>query len=195
MGPQTRQSRGLEQFFYNLRDTQGQSILDLGGATQANILYITSLGHRLATEDMVASLDAYLSDPVVRGHEDDPHLVKEFVDQTLNFVQSDFGGALVWDTLQYLSPPILEAVVRRLHHAMRPGASLLAFFHADDRAPVVPLYSYRIQDARTLGLADRGARQRAQFFNNRGLERLFQDFESIKFFLTRDSLREILVRR
>jgi hypothetical protein len=32
-------------------------------------------------------------------------------------------------------------------------------------------------------------------FNNRSLEKLFGKFESVKFFLTRDNLREVIVRR
>jgi hypothetical protein len=44
-------------------------------------------------------------------------------------------------------------------------------------------------------LVDRGRRRPAQFFNNRSLERLFQDFQSVKFFLTRNHLREVIVRR
>jgi len=33
-----------------------------------------------------------------------------------------------------------------------------------------------------------------QLFNNRALEKLFADFQSVKFFLTRERLREVLVR-
>jgi hypothetical protein len=71
---------------------------------------------------------------------------------------------------------------------------MLAFFHADEKVKEVPLYSYRISDEKTLQLTPRGTRRRAQFFNNRGLEKLFHK-QTIKFFLTRDSLREIIVRR
>jgi hypothetical protein len=59
----------------------------------------------------------------------------------------------------------------------------------------VPSYSFRIHGHRTIQLASRGRRQPAQFFNNRSLEKLFQDFQSVKFFLTRDHLREVIVRR
>ena len=51
------------------------------------------------------------------------------------------------------------------------------------------------RDRKTITLAPRGRRRPAQFFNNRSLEKLFQDFESVKFFLTRDHLREVIVRR
>ena len=58
-----------------------------------------------------------------------------------------------------------------------------------------PVYSFRIQDKTTLRLVQRGTRPSAQLFNNRGLEKLFARFESVKFFLTRESLREVIVRR
>jgi hypothetical protein len=44
-------------------------------------------------------------------------------------------------------------------------------------------------------LVEKGTRPTAQAFNNRGLEKLFSNFESVKFFLTRESLRELIVRR
>jgi len=37
--------------------------------------------------------------------------------------------------------------------------------------------------------------QRSQYFNNRSIERAFQAAASVKFFLTRDNLREVIVRR
>src|SRR6476646_1544828 len=43
-----RRSNGAEQFFSALQGTEGLSILDLGGASQANISFITDLGHRLS---------------------------------------------------------------------------------------------------------------------------------------------------
>ena len=84
--------------------------------------------------------------------------------------------------LQFLSPPLLEATVERLHAILRPDSSLLAFFHADEKAEDVPLYNYRISDEKNLLLTPRGTRKRAQYFNNRGLEKLFQG-QTVKFFL------------
>ena len=97
--------------------------------------------------------------------------------------------------MQFLSPPLLQTVVRAPARVLRPGACMLAFFHAEERVETIPTYSYRISDHRTILLVSRGRRQPAQFFNNRSLEKLFQDFESVKFFLTRDHLREVIVRR
>jgi hypothetical protein len=101
----------------------------------------------------------------------------------------------VWDTLQFLAPPLLQETVDHLYHVLRPQSALLAFFHADEKASLVPLYHYRILESRTLSLTPRGERKPAQYFNNRSLEKLFQKFQSVKFFLTRDHLREVIVRR
>jgi hypothetical protein len=38
-------------------------------------------------------------------------------------------------------------------------------------------------------------RRPAQLFNNRAIEKLFREAQSLKFFLTRDHLREVIVRR
>ena len=59
--------------------------------------------------------------------------------------------------------------------------------------------SLRIRSAspitRRIVLTERGIRPAGQVFNNRNLEKLFGKFESVKFFLTRESLREVIVRR
>jgi hypothetical protein len=78
---------------------------------------------------------------------------------------------------------------------MRHAGPLLAFFHTQSRGEVVPVHRYEIEDAQTLLLRTRQSRPLPSTFNNRGLERLFGGFESIKFFLTRDSLREVIVLR
>src|SRR5256885_6285900 len=54
---ETRSSRGLEEFFSYIRDQSGLTILDLGGATQKNVSFITELGHRLYSEDFLAILN------------------------------------------------------------------------------------------------------------------------------------------
>ena len=101
----------------------------------------------------------------------------------------------MWDSLQYLSPTLLDLTVKKLHRLLAPGAMMLAFFHSDEKARVVPTHYYRIHDMRTLSLVDRGSRPIAQFFNNRVIEKSFAEFASVKFFITRDHLREILVQR
>lgn len=191
----TRGSRAIEQFLQVVEERRGLTVLDLGGANQTNILQLTAMGHRLSNEDLILSLDAYLSDPEVSQNPDNPLLVEDFFDQTLGREDYAFDAALVWDILQFLPPYMLNPMISRLHRILRPGAPVVALFHAEEKAPEVQLYSYRIHDSKTLTLVPRGLRSRHHFFNNRGFERLFQGFGSIKFFLTRDTLREVIIRR
>ena len=189
--PFTRHSNGLEQFFGTIQDQQGLSLLDLSPASQTNIAFLTGLGHRVYSEDILSSLDRHFPD----GDQTNPEAVQEFLDTTFNFRDYDFDGALVWDTLQFLSPTLMPLVIDRLFRTLRPHSCLLAYFHSDEKASEVPIYHYRIVGPKTLELAPRGWRKPAQPFNNRALERIFHRFQSVKFFLTRESLREVIVRR
>jgi hypothetical protein len=190
----TRHSRALEQFFGFIRDQSGLTVMDLGGANQDNINFITNLGHRLYSEDFVRTLRETFGseDP---GEQGNSRQIESFLQQNLDYPSAQFDGMLAWDVLEYLGPPLLAATVERIQHVVRPGGYVLAFFHADERLNYVPYYSFRIRDHNTLQVTQRKARQPAQLFNNRSLEKLFQKFESVKFFLTRERLREIIVRR
>ncbi len=180
----TRHSHGLEQFFSQVHGQDSLRILDVGGVTQANVAFITGLGHRLHTEDFLRALEI-----VAEGSEAD------FLDQNLNYPAESLDGVLLWDVLEFFPQPLLNVTMERLHRATKPGSYLLAFFHADEKAASVPVYSYRISDAKTLLLTSPQMRRPAQRFNNRSVERLFHSFQSVKFFLTRDHLREVIVRR
>jgi hypothetical protein len=190
----TRQSSGLEQFVSTIRSQYALTILDFAGASQANISFITNQGHRLSSLDFVRSMELFFGEEHFYENQEDPVLAQQFLDENLNFPTGRFDGALIWDALQFLSPTLLNAVVERLRDVLRPNSSMLAFFSADEKTVQVPLFHYRISDEKTLLLTPRGTRKRGQFFNNRGLEKLFHD-QTVKFFLTRDSLREIIVRR
>jgi hypothetical protein len=191
----TRASNGLDQFFYALRDTFGLSILDMSSATQANITFIPGLGHRIFAEDLLSCVDQTYPEEDFFQAQADAVKSHEVLNQCLNFPEGHFDGALVWDNFQYLAPPLLTDVVDRMYHVLRPNAYLLAYFSAEERSAMVQHHDYRISDARHLLLTPRSERPPAQFFSTRSLEKLFSRYQQIKFFLTRDSLREVLVKR
>jgi hypothetical protein len=192
---ETRHSHGLDQFCSSLEERPGLSILDLAGASQQTISFLTNYGHRLYSDDFLHQMDHHFGDGDFYENQSNPLKSGAFLETALDFPDSQFDGILVWDTLQFLAPPLLQTVVDRLHRMLQPSACLLAIFHAEERVDTIPTYSYRVSDHRTISLAPRGRRRPAQFFNNRSLEKLFQDFQSVKFFLTRDHLREVIVRR
>jgi hypothetical protein len=191
--PVTRQSRGVEQFFSNIRDVVGLSILDLSGATQENIDFLTNLGHKLYSQDIMRSMDeAFGPNP---AEQTNAGRIDFFLRTNFDYPPDAFDGALLWDSLQFMGPALLTATVDRLYEVMRPKSHLLAFFTANERATEVMSHAFRIGDHNTILLAERGVRPTAQVFNNRNLEKVFGKFQSVKFFLTRESLREVIVRR
>lgn len=172
------------------------SILDFAGVNQATVSFITNYGHRIYSDDFIRQLDeSFAQEGDFFENQSNPLLASKFLDTALDFDDGTFDGALVWDSLQFLTSPLLQTVVAKLHKVLRPGANLLGMFHAEERISVMPTFSYRVQDHQTIQLAARSQRRPAQIFNNRSLEKLFQDFSSVKFFLTRDHIREVIVRR
>lgn len=191
--PAARRSRGLEQFFFSIRDVVGLSVLDSAGASQDNIDFLIDLGHKVYTQDLVRSLDdAFGSDP---AEQTNPGRIQYFLKQNFDYPPETFDAILLWDALQFMSPALLNATVQRVYEVMRPKSYLLAFFTATERASEVPSYTFRIADNKTIVLGERDIRPPGQVFNNRNLEKLFGKFESVKFFLTRENLREVIVRR
>lgn len=190
----TRHSRGMEQFFAYIRDQSGLKILDLAGASQDNLSFLTSLGHRVSTQNFIRSFDETFGTEDAQD-QGSVNLINYFLTQNLDFQEDSFDGVLLWDVLQYLPPAVLTATVDRLARIVRPRSYMLAFFNADDKTTTVPSTTFRIQDCKNLMLSQRGTRKQAQQFNNRSLEKLFSQFDSVKFFLTRENLREVIIKR
>lgn len=190
-----RNSHALEQMLHVLRDHQGLNVLDLGEVNQANVGFLTNLGHRLYSEDFLHTVDSVFGEGDPEITQSSPARVGDFFSETLQFPENHFDAALLWDTFEYLTKPLMERVMRRLIEVVRPGGVMMACFHAEVKGGVAEQYSYRIADGRSLLLASRGERRLLQVFNNRSIEKIFEDCASVKFFLTRDSLREVIVRR
>jgi hypothetical protein len=188
-----RPSRGLEEFFGYIHGQSGLTILDLGAASQQNVSFITGLGHRLYSEDFLRILGETFGENGA-SEQSNPGRIEYFLRQTLDHPPAHFDGVLIWDVLEYLAPALLNAVVERLHRTVRPRSYMLAFFHSDDKLEAVPSYTFRIQQMNALEVVRHGMRRPAQLFNNRSLEKLFGRFESAKFFLTRERLREVIIK-
>ncbi len=177
-----------------LQNSEDLSILDMSGASQANVSFVTGYGHRISSDDAIGTMQQCFGSDFYT-HQQAASNAHRFLEQTLTFPDQTFDGALVWDTLQFLISPLLDDTVAKLLRVMRPGALILGFFNADDKTSQIPVYNYRIQDARTLLQTPRGALQKSQYFNNRMLEKVFAQASSLKFFLTRGAQREVIIRR
>lgn len=191
----SRRSLALNHFLSSIQDESGLSILDLGGICQENVTRVTDLGHRLYSSDFLRTLDEVTVAEDLPGGPSQRSRMEAFLDQTLGYDTNSLDGALVWDAIPFLSRPLLLSAVDRLHEILRPGATMLAMFPNDEKATVLPVYAYRMLDRDSLHLELRGYRRAVQTFNNRAIEQLFKDFSAVKFFLTRDNLREVLISR
>jgi SAM-dependent methyltransferase len=182
-------------------------VLDLGSTSPANIRYCTERGHRIYSEDLLeASTEQSLAikdssgNTVLDG--------KRFVAENLVYPAAHFDVVLCWNLADYLDESLVKPVMERLWSLMKPGGVLLAFFHTKEAGPDAPCYRFHIVSPDTLEMqhieprkegrngnaANHGFRLQ-RVFNNRHIENLFRDFASIKFFLARDNVREVLVVR
>lgn len=190
-----RVSNGLDQFVTALRDHGTPDVLDLSGANQWNLDFLSARGRLTSDEFTYAATSAFGGSGDFFANQTDSRLVEQFCKLSLDYTPNSFDGILVWDCLEYLSPELLEEVVAHLFDIARPGALLLCYFHADQNAEKVPVTQFRIIDTKTIQTAPRPITRPTQFYSNRAIERIFQSFQSVKFFLTRDHLREVIVRR
>jgi len=209
----TRRSSGLGEIAKLLASEEPLCILDLGYTSAANIRYLTERGHKIYSEDLLeASTDPEL---VTKDEQGNKVLdSKKFLDENLKFNNTQFDIVLCWNLADYMDESLVKPVVARLWSMIKPGGQLLAFFHTREAGPDAPCYRFHIVGPDTLEMQPIEPRREVRrgptgaihtsvnsnfplqrVFNNRHIENLFRDFASIKFFLARDNVREVLVVR
>jgi SAM-dependent methyltransferase len=204
-----RRSSGMGEFTRAIQGQEHLRILDLGPTSAANITYFTGLGHRYHNEDvLLASTDPSL---ILGGgvNEAARFDVDHFLGDNLTFEKEIFDAVLMWDMPDYLPEALVKPVVERLHRTMKPGGALLGFFHTKDAGPDAPYFRYHVDAAvkardglllQSVWKPGEGKQKKPMFrlqrvFANRHIENLFRDYSSLKFFLARDNVREVLVIR
>jgi hypothetical protein len=190
----SRRSSGLGELTKLLKGSEGLAVLDLGPTSPANITHFTELGHRVYNEDVLLAAQ----NPEYKGNGQNGAGgvdVDRFFRENLVFNNVKFDAVLCWDVPDYLAEPLVKPMIERIASVMNPKGYLLAFFHTKDAGPDAPYYRYQISGLDTMRL-QRGPQFRLQrVFNNRHIENLFHDYGSLKFFLARDNVREVLVVR
>jgi SAM-dependent methyltransferase len=193
-----RRSTGFQEFMKAIGREENIWVLDLGPTSPNNIKHITERGHRIYNEDVLA--EATGNDLKIRSTDEgkEGQMVVDldrYLAENLRHEREQFDAVMVWDIPDYLPEEVVKPTIERIHTIMKPGGILLAFFHTKDAGPDAPYYRYHIGDPQTLEL-QKGPNFRLQrVFNNRHIENLFRDYASIKFFLGRDNIREVLVIR
>jgi SAM-dependent methyltransferase len=190
-----RRSTGFHQFTRAILRPDGQRVLDLGSTSSSNINFITGLGHRAYNEDVLMAANA--SRLVVAGPEENSATldVERFLAEDLQYEAESFDAVLFWDVCDYLPEPLVKPVVERIYRITKPHGALLAFFHTRDAGAEAPYYRYHIKSAETLELQQGPHFQLQRVFQNRHVENLFREYNSIKFFLGKENIREVLLVR
>jgi SAM-dependent methyltransferase len=190
----SRRSTGFTEFTKSLRGFENLSVLDLGPTSSANIAFLTGFGGRVYNEDILrASKDrGYLTRQEDGSEALDP---QKFFAENLDYPENHFNAILCWDIPDYLDETLVKPMVERIHKILRPRGMLLAFFHTKDAGPDSPYCRYHIGTGEVLNLEPSPDFRLQRIFNNRHIENLFKGFSSLKFFLARDNVREVLVVR
>jgi SAM-dependent methyltransferase len=209
----TRRSSGLGELARLWDSDSPLCVLDLGSTSGANIRFFTERGHKIYSEDLLVAS----TEPGLVTKDEEGKVVldsRQFLADNLVYPAAHFDVVLCWNLPDYLDESLVRPVMGRLWSVLKPGGMLLAFFHTKDAGPDSPCYRFHILDKDTLEMQKIVLRRETRrgptgavhtaisdgfrlqrVFNNRHIETLFRDFASIKFFLARDNVREVLVVR
>jgi len=209
----TRRSSGLNELSPLWESEEPLCVLDLGSTSAANIRFFTEHGHKIYSEDLLVAS----TEPSLVTKDEQGNVVldsRQFLADNLLYPAAHFDVVLCWNLPDYLDESLVRPVMGRLWSVLKPGGMLLAFFHTKDAGPDSPCFRFHIVGKDTLEMQRIVLRREARrgptgaihtavvdgfrlqrVFNNRHIETLFRDFASIKFFLARDNVREVLVVR
>jgi len=202
----TRRSSGVGEVSRLLNSQEGLCLLDMGSTSAGNIRFFTGKGHKNYSEDLLFSS----LDPVLRIRDAAGNSVldsKKFLDENLIYPNAHFDVVLCWNLPDYMEESLVKPTIDRLWSVMKPGGVLLAFFHTRDAGSDSTCYRFHVTDNDMLEMqevkfavpgrpaSEKQSPRLQRVFNNRHIENLFRDFASIKFFLARDAIREVLVVR
>jgi len=209
----TRRSSGLGELSRLWDSETPMCVLDLGSTSPANIRFFTEGSHKIYSEDLLVAS----TEPSLVTKDEQGNVVldsRQFLADNLVYPAAHFDVVLCWNLPDYLDESLVRPVMGRLWSVLKPGGMLLAFFHTRDAGPDSPCHRFHIVGPDTLEMTKIVLRREARrgptgavhtaitdgfqlqrVFNNRHIETLFRDFASIKFFLARDNIREVLVVR
>jgi len=193
-----RHSSGWLQLSKHLSGRDSLRILDIGPTSAGNINFITNLGHSVYMANLVedSARPEYTMTPA-----DGPDAgrtildIDRFLKENLDFSGRTFDVVTLWDTADYLPAALVDPVINRLYDVMEPGGQLLALFHSKPTGDDTTFSRYHLTATDLLELQRIGGHPIRQVFTTRQVETLFKRYRSHKFFLAKDTIREVIVSR
>ena len=189
-----RHSSGWKELQKHLKSQESLRVLDIGPTSSTNINYVTSPGHSIYMANLVE--EAAKPEWVVpaEGTGEPKYDVDRFLAANLNFSGRNFDVVILWDTADYLPEALVEPIFSRLHEVMEPGGQMLAFFHAT-ADPGTVFCRYHLTDSEVVEIQKAGNFPLLHIYSNRKIENLLREFSTYRFFLAKDSLREVIITR
>ena len=194
-----RHSRGWIEVRTYLQKSDSLRVLDFGSTSSANINYLTTLGHSVYMANVVQDTTrpewlkpAKAFDSNGADQEFD---VDGFIAANLDFSGRDFDVILLWDTANFLPPEMVPALFARLRKVLRTDGKLLAFFHGRLTGPETAFSRFQLGDSDDLLALDSGNFPVRQVYQNRQVEKFLEGYSSVRFFLGKDNVREVIAVR
>lgn len=195
-----RVSNGLKEFLWHLDGLERGALLDLGPAWQTTLSFFIERGFRVSSEDILRAWKTFLVEEETRLREDataresldmSPNgRATRFLTDNLQYPRNSFDAVLLWDLLDYLEPALVKQIVANLMELLRPGGVVFAMFHSKKPEG---FQRYRVMDSNSLQMVPTAVICPAQrVYQNREVQDLFGRYRTLKSFIGRDQLREIL---
>ncbi|MGA7156695.1 MAG: class I SAM-dependent methyltransferase [Acidobacteriaceae bacterium] len=194
-----RHSRGWIEVRTYLEKNPSLRVLDFGTTSPANINYLTSRGHSVYMANIVqdATRPEWLR-PAQRSDAKEGETefdVDGFISANLDFSGRDFDVILLWDTANYLPPELVPALFARLRQVLRPDGLVLAFFHGRLTGPETVFARFQLGDPDELVALNSGDFPVRKTYQTRQVETFFEGYSSMRFFLGKDNVREVIAIR
>ena len=194
-----RHSRGWVEVRTYLQKSESLRVLDFGSTSSANINYLTTLGHSVYMANVVqdATRPEWLKPAKAfdSNGADQEFDVDGFIAANLDFSGRDFDVILLWDTANFLPPEMVPALFARLRKVLRTDGKLLAFFHGRLTGPETAFSRFQLGDSDDLLALDSGNFPVRQVYQNRQVEKFLEGYSSVRFFLGKDNVREVIAVR
>src|SRR5712691_4369631 len=164
----TRVSNGLKEFLWNLEGLGRGTLLDLGAAWQTTLSFFIERGFRVTSDDLLRAWTEFLAQEEARLK----------------------NARATGEALDMTPEARAERVVASLTDCLRPGGVVFAMFHS--RKPE-GFQRYRVADSMHLQVLPAAVICPAQkIYQNREIQDLFIRYRTMKSFVGRDQLREVL---
>ena len=190
-----RHSSGWSALLKHLKTEPGLRILDIGPTSSTNINFLTTLGHGVYMADLVSEAMRGAWTRAAEADGEPQFDIDGFLDQNLEFSGREFDVVLLWTTLDYIPEALVSPVIQRFRASMRPGGRILALFHTRSTGGQTAFCRYHITDSETIEMQQAMNYPVQRVYTNRTIEKIFQSYANMKFYLAQDNLYEVLITR